>query len=86
MNYFFLQDAHELIINALIGVATSSSNALLYTGGWDKLVKQWKFESERLQVVDKTSVDIVVNALANGEKGELYAGGSDGHIVRVDVE
>lgn len=85
MQILFLQDAHELIINALKGV-TSGNATLIYTGGWDKLVKQWKLEGGNLSLVDKVNADIVVSALANGEKGELYAGGSDGHIVRVDVQ
>lgn len=58
---------------------------MVYSGGWDRLVKQWRMERDRLAPIDKTSVDIVVNALATGEKGEVYAAGSDGHIVRVDV-
>lgn len=81
----YVQDAHELIINALVGVS-SGSGILLYSGGWDRLVKQWKLEGNSLTPVDKVTVDIVVNTLANGEKGEIYAGGSDGHIVRVDVQ
>lgn len=64
---------------------SSGSNVLVYSGGWDRLVKQWKLENGSLTPVDKVSVDIVVNAIVNGEKGELYAAGSDGHIVRVDV-
>lgn len=74
-----------MIINALVGVP-SGSDTLIYTGGWDRLVKQWKLEDGTLTPVDKTSVDIVVNTLAYGEKGEVYAAGSDGHIVRVDVQ
>lgn len=74
-----------MIINALVAVP-SSPGVLVYTGGWDKWVKQWKLEKDRLTPINKTNVDIVVNTLANGEKGELYAGGSDGHIVRVDVQ
>lgn len=48
-------------------------------------MKQWKLENGTLTPVDKVSVDIVVNTLVNGAKGELYAAGSDGHIVRLDV-
>lgn len=73
-----------MIINSFAGVP-SGSGALLYSGGWDRVVKQWKIEAGKITPIDKVTVDIVVNVLTNGEKGEVYAAGSDGHIVRVDV-
>lgn len=82
--YLSFQDAHDLIINALIGVS-SGNKTLLYSGGWDRLVKQWSIEGATLKQIDQVGVDIVVSVLAPGEKGELYAAGGDGHIVRIDV-
>lgn len=74
-----------MIINSLVGVK-SGNNTLLYSGGWDRFVKQWVIEGGSVKPIDKVGVDIVVNVLANGEKGEIYAAGGDGHIVRVDVQ
>lgn len=79
------QNAHDLIINALAGVR-SGNKALLYSGGWDRLVKQWIIEDGALKPIDQVGVDIVVNVIAPGEKGEIYAAGADGHVVRIDVQ
>lgn len=49
------------------------------------MVKQWIIENGTLRQVDQVGVDIVVDVLAPGEKGEIYAAGGDGHIVRIDV-
>lgn len=73
-----------MIINALVGVQSGDAT-LLYSAGWDRVVKQWKIEGGSATNIDKANVDIVVNTLAYGEKGEIYAAGGDGHIVRVDV-
>ncbi|KRT80061.1 WD40 domain-containing protein [Oryctes borbonicus] len=78
------KDAHEMIINALVGVK-SGNDTLLYSAGWDKIVKQWKIENGTCKPVNSCDADMVVNVLTYGEKGEVYAGGSDGHIVRIDV-
>ncbi|XP_018332230.1 type II inositol polyphosphate 5-phosphatase 14-like [Agrilus planipennis] len=79
-----VKDAHEKIINALVAVK-DGSDLLLYTGGWDKTVKQWKLSGKNLSLVNQCNADFVVNVLAAGPKGEIYAGGSDGHILRIDV-
>lgn len=56
----------------------------LFTGGWDKVVKQWAVGESTLNLENTVNTDIVVNAIAIGEQGSIYAGGSDGHIVRID--
>lgn len=73
-----------MIVNAMCGCQISDG-ILLYTGGWDKIVKQWKITSDDIKLVNECNVDIVVNSLTCGEKDEIYAGGSDGHIVRIDL-
>ncbi|KRT80062.1 WD40 domain-containing protein [Oryctes borbonicus] len=77
-----VKDAHEMIINSLVG---TKSGDHLYSAGWDKMVKQWKIEKGSCQLINSCNADMVINVLAYGEKGEIYAGGSDGHIVRIDV-
>lgn len=79
-----VKDAHEMIINALCGVK-SDGDSLFYSGGWDKTVKQWKVAGSGLQKVNSCCVDMCINVIAAGPKGEIYVAGSDGHIVRVDV-
>ncbi|XP_022904447.2 E3 ubiquitin-protein ligase TRAF7 [Onthophagus taurus] len=78
-----VKDAHTMIINSLVGVKTSSG-AVLYSAGWDKIIKKWKIENGACTLVGSVDSEMVVNVLTNGEKGEIYAGGSDGHIIRVD--
>lgn len=73
-----------MIINALCGCETSDGT-LLFSGGWDKIVKQWKISNGNVTLVNQCNVDMCINALAVGEKGEIYAGGNDGHIVRIDL-
>lgn len=73
-----------MIINSMCGVK-SDGDVLLYTGGWDKVVKQWKISNNAIQKQNACPVDITINVIAAGPKGEIYAAGSDGHIVRVDV-
>lgn len=77
-----------MIINSLVGM-DSEEGLYLYSGGWDKFVKAWKLEHSKgiLKLVEKEkiNVDFVVNVLANGDEGELYAAGGNGYIVRIDV-
>lgn len=73
-----------MIINSLVGIK-SGNESLLYSAGWDKMVKQWKIENGECKLVNSCNADMVVNVLTYGEKGEIYAGGSDGHVVRIDV-
>lgn len=73
-----------MIINAFCSVKTSDK-LLLYSGGWDKVVKQWVVEGDSLKFVNECLMDMCINSLMPGPKGEIYAGGSDGHIVRIDV-
>lgn len=79
-----LQDAHEMIINALVAVK-AGNETLIYSGGWDKIVKQWKSTEDGFEVTGSCNTDMVVNTMVYGEKGELYVGGSDGHLIRIDV-
>ncbi|XP_060525856.1 uncharacterized protein LOC132701724 [Cylas formicarius] len=74
----------ELIINALAG-AQWGNEEVLFSGGWDKLVRKWKIRNGSPSDEGSANVDIVVNSLATGSAGSVYAGGSDGHLVRVDV-
>ncbi|XP_066246498.1 uncharacterized protein [Euwallacea similis] len=71
------------IINALAGVEWANDK-LLFSGGWDKVVKRWKVSDQGLVEEGSINVDLVVNAIAPGEPTTIYAGGADGHIVRVD--
>ncbi|ENN72604.1 hypothetical protein HUJ04_006739 [Dendroctonus ponderosae] len=71
------------VINALAGVEWGNDQ-LLFSGGWDKVLRKWKVTNVGLSDEGSVNVDIVINAVATGETSSIYAGGSDGHIVRVD--
>lgn len=73
-----------MVINAICGLKTTEK-VLFYSGGWDKVVKQWTVEGNAIKLVNECQLDMVINALTPGPEGEIYAGGSDGHIVRIDV-
>lgn len=44
----------------------------------------WKVTDQGLAEISSVNVDIVINAIASGETNSAYAGGADGHIVRLD--
>jgi len=48
------------------------------------VLKQWKVFGSTIQKQNACPVEICINVIAAGPKGEVYVGGSDGHIVRVD--
>lgn len=73
-----------MIINSLCASTTSTGEVLLYSGGWDKIAKQWLVKKDGVVPQNTCDVAMVINVLATGEKGEIYAGGSDGHLVRID--
>lgn len=79
------QGASDKIINALAGVSWNNKN-ILFSGGWDKNIKKWIIDGSSIKLEATVDVGIVVNAIAVGEEGEVYVGGSDGHIVRVEVQ
>lgn len=76
--------AHELIILALVAVNWNKIN--LFSGGWDKVVKRWILNGERLDEGGCCKVDVVVNCLVVGDKGVVYVGGNDGHLLRLKIE
>lgn len=66
------------------------NKTIIYSGGWDKIVKQWIFnEAEGKFVKDsECNVEVVVNVIINGSDNEqtLYVGGSDGHLLQLKYE
>ncbi|CAH1155204.1 unnamed protein product [Phaedon cochleariae] len=80
-----VKGAHEKIINALAGAKWNEKN-IIFSGGWDKLVKKWIIENNRLKLDSACDVEIVVNSIVTGEEEEIYVAGSDGHILRLEDE
>ncbi|CAG9818404.1 unnamed protein product [Phaedon cochleariae] len=80
-----VQGAHEKIINALAGAKWQEKN-LIFSGGWDKQLKRWNVEADEMKPDSSCDLEIVINAIAIGDQGEVYVGGGDGHLVRVEVE
>ncbi|ENN79626.1 hypothetical protein D910_06065, partial [Dendroctonus ponderosae] len=76
-------DGSEMIINALSGVVWEKEQ--FFSGGWDKLLKQWTISNNYPTNVASVNVDVVINAIVCGERNQIYVGGADGHVLRVDV-
>ena len=73
-----------MIINGLVVVKTGTET-VIYSGGWDKVVKKWTSTGDAFEVTGSCNTDMVINTLVYGEKRELYVGGSDGHLIRIGV-
>lgn len=82
---FKLQGAHEKVINALAGAYWKDQH-ILFSGGWDKIIKKWKIDNGKLILDSSCETDIVINAITAGEQGDIYVGGSDGHIIRIRAD
>ncbi|XP_018579203.1 myosin heavy chain kinase D [Anoplophora glabripennis] len=80
-----VEGAHEMIINTLAGTTWNNKN-VLFSGGWDKTVKKWNIDDDIIKQDGSCDVEIVINSIAIGDKGEVYVGGGDGHIVRIEIE
>lgn len=80
-----VEGAHEKIINALAG-AKWGDKIVVFSGGWDKQVKKWNIDEDMVKLDCSCDTEIVVNAIAVGDKGEIYVGGGDGHILRMEIE
>lgn len=79
---FLLQNAHELIVNTLLGV-DDGKDQFVYSGGWDKIVKKWKVTNNKLELVDSCQVDITISAIAFDGKNQVYVAGEDGKVVKI---
>ncbi|CAH1108344.1 unnamed protein product [Psylliodes chrysocephalus] len=79
------QGAHEKVINALAGAYWKDQH-ILFSGGWDKIIKKWKIDNGKLILDSSCETDIVINAITAGEQGDIYVGGSDGHIIRIRAD
>ncbi|KAJ8952925.1 hypothetical protein NQ318_006542 [Aromia moschata] len=80
-----VEGAHEMLINTLAGT-NWNQRTVLFSGGWDKKVKKWNVDEDIVKLESALDVEIVINAIAVGDKGEIYVGGGDGHIVRIEIE
>ncbi|XP_973588.2 uncharacterized protein LOC662397 [Tribolium castaneum] len=76
--------AHDMIINGATAV-NWDGNALLFTAGWDKLIKQWKVANDSLKLDGSCTIDFIVNTMVYGDKGQVYVAGGDGHVARLDL-
>lgn len=81
-----IQGAHDLIINCLTG-CQCGENSILFSGGWDKVVKQWRLVNDGASPMASCAVSGYVNALCTDvECKSVFAGGADGKIWRLDIQ
>ncbi|KAJ8959946.1 hypothetical protein NQ317_002011 [Molorchus minor] len=80
-----IEAAHNMVINALAGTSWDDKS-VLFSSGWDKILKKWIIDEDIVKMSGSLDVGMVVNAIAIGDKGEIYVGGADGHIIRVEIE
>nr|XP_022906761.1 myosin heavy chain kinase C-like isoform X1 [Onthophagus taurus] len=78
-----VQAAHEMIINALVGLKINDE-VYLFSSGWDKTIKKWKISETGCSFVESCDVEAVVNCLIVDE-GNLYVGCGDGSVVKVGL-
>lgn len=81
----YVQGAHEKLINALCGAKWDNKN-VLFSGGWDKQLKEWLIDGNSTKSRGTCDTEIVINTITTGNKGEIYVGGGDGHIVRLQTD
>lgn len=78
-----MQEAHDQRIHAMLGM-TRDNDTFLYSGGGDKVVKQWKIDGKCLVKLNHCSLKTGVNTMTAGRGGEIYAGCRDGYLFRLD--
>lgn len=84
--FFTPQGAHDLVINCLTG-CQCGDNSVLFSGGWDKVVKQWRLVNDGASPLASCAVSGYVNALCtDAECKSVFAGGADGKIWRLDIQ
>lgn len=59
---------------------------VLFSGGWDKVLKKWIVDGDSTNLYASCDTEIVINTITTGDTGEIYVGGGDGHIVRLQVD
>ncbi|KAL1491460.1 hypothetical protein ABEB36_012057 [Hypothenemus hampei] len=74
----------DMIINALAGVKWDNQEQL-FSGGWDRILKQWAIKNNCPNNEASVDIEIVITAIIGGDNRQVYVGGADGHLVRVDV-
>lgn len=75
-----------MIINAMCSQLKSDGTVILYSGGWDKEVKIWNIsESGKLSLVKSVGVNCCINSLCIGKDGQVFVGGNDGFLCRIDA-
>ncbi|GLV44215.1 uncharacterized protein CBL_12489 [Carabus blaptoides fortunei] len=81
-----IQGAHDLVINCLSG-CQCGDDALLFSGGWDKVVKQWRLANDGATQMASCAVPGYVNDLCTDTACKsVFAGGADGQIWRLDLQ
>ncbi|XP_050304053.1 myosin heavy chain kinase D-like isoform X2 [Anthonomus grandis grandis] len=74
----------EMIINALSGTVWNDQQHL-FSGGWDKMLKWWSIKNNGPTQEATCNVDLVITSIQSGDNGQVFVGGADGHILRIDV-
>ncbi|PSN56343.1 hypothetical protein C0J52_03747 [Blattella germanica] len=70
--------AHDMIINAICGWGDST----LFTAGYDGKVKQWNLNT--FECESTCDLGFCINALAIGSQGQIYAGGVNGLLNKLE--
>ncbi|XP_018332202.1 myosin heavy chain kinase D-like [Agrilus planipennis] len=81
-----LDNAHDLIINTIFAERFNNVTKI-YTGGWDKLIKEWTLSpNNKIEPGRSCSVDFSVSIITSTGDGKiLFAAGGDGHLVAIDI-
>ncbi|XP_018579199.1 uncharacterized protein LOC108917198 [Anoplophora glabripennis] len=80
-----IEGAHEMLVNAIAG-CDYKGQTLLFSGGWDKKLKKFRFDEDIVKLDCTSEVGFVVNSIAIGGSGEIYAAGGEGNLLRIEIE
>lgn len=59
---------------------------ILFSGGWDKQLKEWLIEGSTAKLKEICDTEIIITATTTGDKGVVYVGGENGQLIRIKVE
>lgn len=65
--------------------ASWNGSDVLFSGGWDKVLKKWILENKNIVASDNLSLEFVITNMVAGESGQLFVGGENGNLIRVDM-
>lgn len=61
------------------------NDSVLFSGGWDKIIKRWIVSGDKPLPGGCAIVPTVIHSICVGADGQAYTGGESGLICRLDL-